>query len=428
MTRVAPIVNASPAPQRSSRERSGPGDAVAQDECTIAHAVHTSFDEIAELQPEWDRFAEENDGDLFSTFDWCRIWWRHYGDGRSLEIHLFKEAGRLVGVFPFFRETLRLGPVGVRLIRLVGCDHSVTTCGFVMNPDRVTQVVTKLMEQVSQGPAWDMIHLGPLPGYFRGRDGAADAFADHPAVGRVLSIADGGPHIVFDLPESYKAYLSKLTSHERNNIRSRKRKLEKGHTLLESTASADDVPSWFDSFVEQHQRQWQAENQLGHFRDWPGSEEFHRETAMTMAAMSRLRLLRLEVDTRAAGFQYNYRFGRRIFWVLGSRDHDSYWDQFSLGRYLHCTTVERAIAEGATQIDAMRGMYDYKLQLGGTLLKLQSIAILRRGVFSGARVRWARFAARMLHLLYYRIWFGRVAPRVPFLRRPLWRRWIRSRI
>ena len=428
MTRTVPMVSPGDWSQRPTPEHAERAAAVAPDESTLAHSVHASFDEITKHQPEWDRFVEDCCGDLFSTFDWCRIWWRYYGHGRRLEIHLFREGGRLVGVFPCFRETLRFGFVGVQLIRLVGCDHSVTTCGFAVDSERMSQIVAKLMDRISQGPTWDMIHLGPLPGYFCGRECVARAFADHPAAGRVLSSADDGPHIVFDLPATYEAYLSKLTPRERNNIRSRKRKLEKSHSVFESTASTDDVSAWFDSFVPQHQRQWHVENKLGHFRDWPGSEAFHREAATTMAELGRLRLLCLDVDGNAAGFQYNYQFGPRIHWVLGSRDHDSYWDQYSLGRRLHCATVERAIAEGVTQIDAMRGMYDYKLQLGGTLLKLQSIAIVRRGVFSGARVRWARSAARMLHLLYYRIWFGRVAPRVPFLRRPLWRRWIRSRI
>jgi len=406
----------------------GRDDAASSGGCGLAHSVHDSFEEVAGLQAEWDRFVEERDGDLFSTFDGCRIWWKHYGDGRRLEIHLFREGERLVGVFPLFRETLRFGPVAVRLIRLVGCDHSVTTCGFAVHPDHTAQVVASLMARISHGPPWDMIHLGPLPGYFRGRDHAAAAFAGHAAVGRILSSADDGPHIVFDLPESNEAYLAGLASRERNNIKSRKRKLEKGHAVCESMASADEVSSWFDGFVAQHQRQWQAENQLGHFVDWPGSEAFHREMAATMTKSGRLRLLRLEVDGKAAGFQYNYRFGRRVHWILGSRDHDPCWDQFSLGRYLLCSTIEHAIAEGAGQLDAMRGMYHYKLQLGGALLNLQSIAVVRRGIGAELRVRSARFAARILHLAYYRVLFGRLAPRLPFLRGPLWRRWIRSRI
>ena len=428
MTRTSPIAQPAGAPTRPSGEFAAPDDTKAPIKRALAHSVHFGFDEVTHFQPEWDRSVEEYGGDLFSTFDWCRIWWRHYGDDRQLEIHLFHDGDRLVGVFPLFRETLRFGWISARLIRLLGCDHSVTTCGFVVDSERTSEVVSSLMARITNGPAWDMIHLGPLPGYFPGREAFAKAFLAQPSVGSATASADEGPQIVFDLPESYDAYLAGLTARERNNIRSRKRKLEKTHSVIESVATGEDILTWFDSFVAQHQRQWQTQKQLGHFRDWPGATAFHRELATTLGPLDRLRLLSLDVDGKPAGYQYNYQFGSRVHWVLGSRDHASNWDQYSLGRHLHCATVERSIAEGATQIDAMKGMYDYKVQLGGRIVGLQSISIVRRSATASVRVRCTRFLARALHLVYYRIWFNRVVSRFPSLRRPLWRRWIRSRI
>ncbi len=403
-------------------------DPSAPTERTLVHSIHHNFDEVVYVQPEWDEFVERCGGDLFLTFDWCRIWWRHYGENRHLEIHLFRVGERLIGILPLFRETLRFGPMSARLIRLVGCDHSVTTCGFAIDSGWIREIVSSLVERITGGPAWDMIHLGPLPGYFIGSNAVARAFRAQRNIGFVSASTDDGPQIVFDLPESYDTYLAALTSRERNNIRSRKRKLEKTHSVIESLATGEDIPIWFDSFVAQHQRQWQAQNQLGHFRDWPESTEFHRELAMKLGELDRLRLLCLDVDGNPVGYQYNYRFGSRVHWVLGSRDHASYWDQYSLGRYLHCATVERSIAEGATQIDAMKGMYDYKVQLGGKVVGLQSISVVRRSTASAIRVCGVRLLARALHLIYYRIWFNRVGSRFPSLRRPLWRRWIRSRI
>ncbi len=50
--------------------------------------------------------------------------------------------------------------------------------------------------------------------------------------------------------------------------------------------------------------------------------------------------------------------------------------------------------------------------------------------FDWCRLRASLFASlsRLLHLCYYRIWFSRLAPRLPFKRRPLWKLWIRTRL
>jgi len=149
--------------------------------------------------------------------------------------------------------------------------------------------------------------------------------------------------------------------------------------------------------------------------------------ATSMAALGRLWLLRLDVADHPIGFQYNYRFGCRIHWLLASRDVDSKWDAFGSGRVLHAETVEKAIACGFREIDGLRGMYEHKVRLGGKVVRLQSIVLTRRGFWSEFRVRWARRIARALDFWYYRVWFGRIAPRLPLPRRGLWKLWIRSR-
>jgi CelD/BcsL family acetyltransferase involved in cellulose biosynthesis len=394
----------------------------------LQHGVYVSFDDVRDLQPRWDAFVKETGGDIFSTFDWCEVWWRHYGYGRQLQIHVFHENGQLVAVLPLFWERLRLGLLSVRLVRIVGCDHSVTTCGPVIQPNRMAEIMRLVIDHLDRSFRWDLLHFGPLPGYYRRRSDLTEALGCHPSVAEVAASGEDGPHIVFDLPESYEAYLASLSGNERSNIRSREKRLKKNHTPRTVVIAPEEVDGAFAQFVKQHQVQWRQQRKLGHFGDWPASEAYHHEMAVTQARHGRLLLLQHDVDGMNLGYQYNYRFGSRVHWILTSRTLDPKWDWCSPGRLLHSATVKAAIDAGATQIDAMRGLYDYKLRLGGKVLQLQSVAAIHRGFGSWARVWAARHAARMLHFLYYRIWFGRLAPRFPNLRRPLWCTWIRSRI
>lgn len=395
---------------------------------TSEHVVYASFDRVSALQRPWDDFAEQVGGDIYSTYDWCRVWWRHYGRGRHLQLHIFSEGRQLIAVVPLFYERLRLGPLSLRTVRLVGCDHSVTTCAPLIRTDRMAPVISSIVDHLDRNGPWDLLHFGPLPAYYGHGSALAEALRRCPSVADVIYNDRGGPHIVFDLPESYDAYLGALSRKERHNVRRGERLLDQTHSWQVSVVPNEQVDDAFHLFVQQHQTQWRQRAQLGHFSDWPEAQTYHHEMAVTQSHRNRLMLLRMDADGECVGFNYNYRFGQRLHWILTSRSVEPKWDLYSPGRLLHCAAVRAAIGAGIRQIDGLRGMYDYKLRLGGSLLQLQSVSGIHRGLVSRLRFRMTRFNARLLDLLYYRMWFGRLAPRVPYLQRSLWPVWIRSRI
>ncbi len=401
---------------------------VGQDSAHIQHFVYNDFDSVRKLQPHWDAFVESIGGDLFSTYDFGRVWWKHYGDQRRLQIHVLRKQGNIIAILPLFWEKLTIGPCSLKLIRLVGCDHSVTTISPAIHPDYVDDVIHSVVDHLECSLTWDMIHFGPLPGYESNRRKIAEALSTHPAIDHVFARDRDGPHIIFDLPDNYEKYLAALSGNERSNIRGREKKLSKDHTVCCEAASAETLEETFFQFVEQHQAQWIRQGQLGHFVDWPSAREYHWDLVQAQAKHNRVALLKYDVDDTNLGYQYNYHFGSRMYWILTSRSLDQQWERFSPGRLLHCATVRAAIDAGAMQLDGMRGMYDYKLRLGGTRLQLQSVMAIHRGSLSRLRVNSAQKMSWLLHLLYYRIWFGRIAPKVPMFKRPLWKKWIRSRI
>lgn len=394
---------------------------------SLSHSVFRSFEELAELEERWNEFVEQSGGDLYSSYEWCRTWWKYYGNGRELEIHLFQRENRIVALFPTFREILRLGPLSIRLIRLVGCDHSTTTCGVVIAPGEIETVIAAYAKWLSRSQAWDMVHWAPLAGYFPHRQVITQEFRKN-GFWTVYSSGDGGPHIVWDLPATFDAFLAGLSKKERSNIKIARKKNADETSQIDSVTTPHEVERWLPTFFEQHQTQWHAEGKLGHFADWPMAQGFHQELACRLSARGCLQLLRLDVPGHSIGFQYNYVFNRRVHWLLGSRDIDTKWDPFSSGRVLHVETIQQAIARGDHSIDGLRGLYDYKIRLGGKVTQLQSIVLIRRAMVSRVKAHLARYVARLLDLFYYRLWFSRIAPRLPFQRRGLWTLWIRSRI
>ena len=386
--------------------------------------VFPSFAGLESIRGEWDEFVEGVGGDLFSSFDWCDTWWRHYGSGRRLHIHVVRDAsgGKLVAILPMFSERIRVGPFTLRAIRLVGCDHSVTTAAPAIEATRLPDVLPVVVERLVRDGAWDVLHLGPLPGYYVGIDDLVSAVRSASAISSV-DLRPGHPHMWFDVPESFEAFLEHLSTKERRNVRRDERKLEqRGAVSRDLVENQAGLAESFDRFVEMHQRHWRSLGCLGHFADWPDALAFHRDMVERQHAQGRLLLSRVRVGGETDASEYSYRFGKRVHWILTARREGV------PGRLGFCGLVRHACEAGLTRIDAMRGFYEYKRLLGAEMAPQSSIVAVRGGTMPLLRYKMMRLAAWALDVAYYRVYFSRLASKLPRTPAPLWRSWIRSRL
>jgi len=385
---------------------------------------HTSFADVESLRDEWDAFVERIGGDLFSTFDWCRVWWQHYDKGRSLHLVVVRDEpeGAIAAVLPFFAERIWIGPFPLRALRLVGCDHSVTSVAPAVDPPRISEVLSHAFEWLESKVPWDIIQLGPLPGYFEAREQLQATFRKVPAVADI-ELRPTEPHMWFDLPASFDEFLAALSTKERRNARRDERKLEEqGEITREVVTNRASLDEAFDIFIDMHQAHWKAQGCLGHFADWPRAVAFHKDMVHRMFDLDRLMLSRVRIDGDTIASEYSYVFGRRAHWILAARQPGV------PGRIGFCGLVRHACERGAVQVDAMRGYYDYKRLLGAKQEPQYSLVAVRRGTLPKLRFALFRVAARFLDLAYYRLYFSRVAPKLPWTPSPLWRSWIRSRV
>jgi CelD/BcsL family acetyltransferase involved in cellulose biosynthesis len=164
---------------------------------------------------------------------------------------------------------------------------------------------------------------------------------------------------------------------------------------------------------------WNRRGRLGHFVDWPGISAFYHEIARCLFEQGSVALVQVRANGELIASEFGSCFGRRLHWLIGGRRPDA------SSRIGFCSLLRIALCNSVTQIDALGGYYHYKARLGAAVLQLRSVTAIHRGFMSGLRACSAHQITRLLHLLYYRIWFGRFAQRFPRWQRPLWRSWIR---
>lgn len=391
--------------------------------------VFNTWDTLLPLKSVWDAFVRQVGGDIYFSFDWCRLWWRHYGRDRALRIFVFRAGPTWAGVVPMFLERVRLGPVSLRIAKLVGADFAMALCNPPVRRSAAPRVFADLLADLLDRQACDAVHIGPLAGTYPSTEDLIRVCRDRSDKVRIARDTIPAPHTVVPLPATFEEYLHSIDRQQRADYRRHLNQLTRTFRIKTDVIRDPDAADLeFVHFRDLHTRQWQAEGKLGHFGDWPGAEAFNRDVLRAQAVEGRLRLTCLIADGDVVSYQLCYRFGDTWFWRLPARRVGGPWNRYGLGRIGLIKMIEAAISEGASAIEAGIGRYEYKCRLGAREYPLRSILIAANRPSSRLRAELFCRLADALHLLYYRLWFHRLAPRLPLPRRPLWRTWIRSRL
>ena len=96
----------------------------------------------------------------FRRFEWLEPWWRHYGrDGWRLAVLVAEEAGRPVGIAPWY--IARSGKEG-RVLRSLGSGEVCSEYQTILtNPGREAEVAFALADWLDTTGLhhWDLLHL-----------------------------------------------------------------------------------------------------------------------------------------------------------------------------------------------------------------------------------------------------------------------------
>lgn len=392
----------------------------------VAMTVCKDFESCRDMESEWDAFVEQVSGDIFLTYDWCRIWWKYYGQNRTLRVYLFRADTQMVGLLPMFLEKVSLGPASLCRVKVVGSDFSFGQFRPAIAPGYLDPVLCALLRDFQSLPC-DQFILGPVAGRYEGYPEMIDRLRQACSDGFSLCVRNDVVQTYYPLADTHEQWLEKFSSSQRNNIRRDYRGLKKQSLGFRfEIASEDTWEEMFEDFVELHQADWNRKGKLGHFGNWPRSLAFHRELAPAQLKKGRLRLFRLQCSDGSRAYAYNFRCGDMVFEYLLGRTLSAP-QGVSLGRLLHSESVRQMTGESVRWVDAMQGRYEYKCQLGGQQYPLRQVYLNREGMRSRIRIRLFKWTAALFHLVYYKIYYYRLAVLLPIRwRKELRRSWIRS--
>ena len=325
-------------------------------------------DGLEPLRDAWDGLTANGDN-IFASWDWNELWWRHYGGGRRLRVAVATRDGDVEAIVPLFFWSGR----PLRLLRLVGHGHG-DRLGPICDRDEPAAAEHALREALRAVP-----HDLFVGDWLAGGRGWAAALG-----GRVLRTT-GYPILALE-GRSWDDILAGTSPRFRKNVRQSRNRLERRHAVSFRSPDAETLEGDLDTLFGLHRARFVDHDSCHFCGDY---EPFQREFATLAFERGWLRLLLLELDGEAVAAEFGFLFHDVYFAYQGARNPK--WDKESVGFVVEVETIRRSLEEGAVEFRFLGGEEAYKYRFPTEDPRLETVVAGRtaRGRLAGATLATA---------------------------------------
>lgn len=309
---------------------------------------------LEDVHDEWNRLATGT-RNVFSTWEWNSVWWKHFGGSKTLLIHACRSNdGRTVALLPLY--LWRRHPF--RVVRFLG-HHEGDQLGPICLPTDRPAVADALNRVLSDR------HIDV---FVAERLGGEEEWSDLLSGTKLLK--DASPVLRFP-SSTWEGLLKSRSRNFREQARRKERKLKDRHNVQYRLANEPDrLDEDLDVLFALHALRW-----AGTRTTFKKYEAFHREFAACALERGWLRLWFLDVDGEPRAACYGLRFGDVESFYQSGRDPN--WDQHSVGFIVFLHAIREALADGMTEYRLLRGAESYKYRFANEDHGLETIAITR---------------------------------------------------
>jgi len=342
----------------------------------------TSEDTFDRLQSIW-QALEKADPDCqpFNTWSWLSLWWQHYRkDGDSLAILIVRQGRKVVAIAPFYVGYVpELRYMRISLLRFIGTggDTSPDYMNIIALPQWRVAAEQAIIGHLPQVPGWHKLLLRDVS------KGSTLALCIQTFIESQAGFAwpiKQNLILRARLPESWDAYKAQLSRKRRKQINHRRNRLDAaGDWALSICSSEIELQEAVEALKKLHRQRWNSKGKAGRFAS-QNYIQFHSAVIKRFFADHCLWLATLRLDNEIIGVQYIFLWrGELLFYQSGySPEHDC----LSPGHVLFTYTIQRAIEQGLTGIDMLKGDYVYKSAYAKSEFYTSDHVFVKRGIFS----------------------------------------------
>lgn len=211
-------------------------------------------------------------------------------------------------------------------------------------------------------------------------------------------IAEAEKCPVLELPPTWEEYLKLLGKNMREQIKRYPKRLEKEFAVEYSLAQTEaEVEVALTDLFRLHGARWRARGQTGVLAT-PKRQKFHRAVCHAFLKKDWLRLWTLRCNGEAVCVLLNYFYNGKYYFFIGGFNPE--YSRWSVGVCLFSKVFQRAIEEGTTEFDFLKGEEEYKYRYGAKNRDYKTISFFGstpRGKLLQRRVQLEEKMMQKLH-------------------------------
>jgi CelD/BcsL family acetyltransferase involved in cellulose biosynthesis len=305
----------------------------------------TSEAAFARVGGDWDELVRSMPRPSpFLLHGWLLEWWRHYGEKRTLAVHVATRGDRLVGAIPLCRSRR----LGLRVTELVG-GTKVPLADLLVAPGEEADTATLLAERIQSGGD-DFADLFGMP---------ADSRLAAAAPAGSLNLLERLEAPVLDLRAGWEEnYRRRLSPKARSERRRRRRQLEELGTVEVLIArTREELRAQLEEAFRLHALRWQGRREPSGLGTNVG-RAFHRAALRRLAGQDVPRLLTLRLNGQAISFSLYLLLERAMYGLAMA--FDPVFARYSPGTEALLASLESAADEGAERVEFLGADAPYK--------------------------------------------------------------------
>ncbi|MBN2580010.1 MAG: GNAT family N-acetyltransferase [Pirellulales bacterium] len=318
---------------------------------------------------------------VFRRWEWLSIWWKWFGENRTMYLLSVRRGRELIGIAPLYVIRTRWGERKLSWIGVGG-----PTCpeylGPIVHRDHAEAAVEAIAGHfLGADRSWDSLWFPDVP-------------PDDPATRALIdALARDGPTIRvpgvvcpwFDLPESMDLLMRRLSGHRRKRERRRLEKARRDFRVeLHAVESAEEVRAVFPAVVELHRSSRGLRGESSPFAN-PAYVGFQQEAIETLLPKGLAQLYLLQFNGQSVAFQIGYQFHGKYYGF--QTGFDAAKSIYSPGALLLHLFFEVLILRGIREFDFLRGEESYKNIFCNAERRTETSLVCRRAARTYA-VHW----------------------------------------
>ena len=359
-------------------------------EAGLARLAGESWDDLVRAMPRPSPFL---------LHSWLVEWWRHYGRGAELAVHVAYRGDRVVGALPLCTRRR----LGLRVSEFVGGTWAILADALVAPGEDASAVTAGLAERAMTGEH-DFVDLFGLPGSSR----------------LVATLPQGSLRLVerldapvCDLGGSWEAaYTARFSSKARSERRRRMRQLERlGTVECSISRSREEIANALEEAFRIHAVRWQGRRDPSGFITETG-KRFHRAALLRLADENVTRISTIRLDGRAIAFSLYLQLAGRAYGLTMA--FDPAYARYGLGAEAKLQSLEASASEGIRRVELLGTAAEHKRRFTDRLEPVYEGVGLERtlrgraakeALVGGIRLRRAAKRSKTAKRLYERLPF-----------------------